>query len=95
MPRAWASFADSVRLVSSVSGGGVGAAYFLNEYPPSSGFDPRADFEAVRQNATELEPARGWMGICSTGTSDDPTSHGRSACSTIAASLSSGHGGAP
>ena len=56
-----ASFADSVRLVSSVSGGGVGAAYFLNEYRPSSGFDPRADLEAVRKNATSSSlHAVGW-----------------------------------
>lgn len=43
------SFADSVRLVSSVSGGSVGAAYFLNQYDPDSGFNPGADLEAVRE----------------------------------------------
>jgi hypothetical protein len=45
------SFADAVRLVSAVSGGSVGAAYFLNEYSASHGFNPGADLEAVRQNA--------------------------------------------
>ena len=46
-----ASFADSVRLISSVSGGSVGAAYFLNEYAPGTGFNPRAGMAAVRENA--------------------------------------------
>jgi hypothetical protein len=45
------SFADSVRLVSSVSGGSVGAAYFLNEYDARNGFDPAADLQAIRRNA--------------------------------------------
>ena len=55
------SFADSVRLVSSVSGGGVGAAYFLNEYLPASGFNPRADLDAVRRNAQSSSlHAVGW-----------------------------------
>ena len=56
-----ASFADSVRLVSSVSGGGVGAAYFLNEYDPSRGFNPGADLNAVKQNAESSSlHAVGW-----------------------------------
>ena len=55
------SFANAVRLVSSVSGGGVGAAYFLNEYRPSSGFNPAADLPAVRRNAQSSSlHAVGW-----------------------------------
>jgi hypothetical protein len=56
-----ASFADSVRLVSAVSGGSVGAAYFLNEYSAASGFNPRADLKAVRENAQSSSlHAVGW-----------------------------------
>jgi hypothetical protein len=55
------SFANSVRLISSVSGGSVGAAYFLNEYASTSGFNPRADMAAVRQNAQSSSlHAVGW-----------------------------------
>jgi hypothetical protein len=45
------SFADSVRLISAVSGGSVGAAYFLNQYDPSRGFAQEADLEATRTDA--------------------------------------------
>jgi hypothetical protein len=56
-----ASFADSVRLVSAVSGGSVGAAYFLNEYAGASGFNPRADLKAVTENAQSSSlHAVGW-----------------------------------
>ncbi len=55
------SFADSVRLVSAVSGGSVGAAYFLNEYDASSGFSSRADLNGVRENAQSSSlHAVGW-----------------------------------
>jgi hypothetical protein len=55
------SFADSVRLVSSVSGGSVGAAMFLNQFLPGRGFDPAADLEAVRRDSQSSSlHAVGW-----------------------------------
>ena len=55
------SFADSIGLVSSVSGGSVGAAYFLNEYTSSAGFKAASDLSAVRQNAQSSSlHAVGW-----------------------------------
>ena len=56
-----ASFAGSVRLISSVSGGSVGAAYFLNQYDPSRGFNPAADLESIRNDAQSSSlHAVGW-----------------------------------
>ena len=55
------SFADSVRLVSSVSGGSVGAAYFLNLYRADNGFNTGANLEAVRMDALSSSlHAVGW-----------------------------------
>lgn len=55
------SFADSVRLISSVSGGSVGAAYFLNQYDPVRGFNPAADMESIREAAQSSSlHAVGW-----------------------------------
>jgi hypothetical protein len=55
------SFADSIRLISAVSGGSVGAAYFLNQYDPSRGFAQTADFEAIRTDAQSSSlHAVGW-----------------------------------
>jgi hypothetical protein len=54
-------FADAVRLISSVSGGSVGAAYFLNQYRASSGFDPGADLAAIREHSLSSSlHAVGW-----------------------------------
>lgn len=55
------SFADSIRLISAVSGGSVGAAYFLNQYEPSRGFNPSADLESIRNDAQSSSlHAVGW-----------------------------------
>ena len=56
-----ASFADAVRLLSTVSGGSVGTMYFANEYDPASGFNTGADLEAIRgaARASSLH-AVGW-----------------------------------
>jgi hypothetical protein len=54
------SFADSVRLISAVSGGSVGAAYFLNQYDPSRGF-ATADLEGIMTDAQSSSlHAVGW-----------------------------------
>lgn len=54
-------FADSIRLVSAVSGGSVGAAYFLNQYDPTRGFRPGADLAGVREAAASSSlHAVGW-----------------------------------
>ena len=56
-----ASFADSVRLVSSVSGGSVGAAIFLNQYLAGTGFNGDADLNAVRGDSQSSSlHAVGW-----------------------------------
>jgi hypothetical protein len=55
------SFADSIRLISAVSGGSVGSAYFLNQYDASRGFRPTADLEAIRTDAQSSSlHAVGW-----------------------------------
>ena len=55
------SFANAVRLISSVSGGSVGAAYFLNQYEPTHGFNPSADLESIRADAQSSSlHAVGW-----------------------------------
>ncbi|MGB2714478.1 MAG: patatin-like phospholipase family protein [Vicinamibacterales bacterium] len=55
------SFAEAVRLISSVSGGSVGAAYFLNQYDPARGFKPAAEMESIRGAAQSSSlHAVGW-----------------------------------
>jgi patatin-like phospholipase len=55
------SFANSVRLISAVSGGAVGAAYFLNQYDSAQGFNPAANLESVRDDAQSSSlHAVGW-----------------------------------
>jgi hypothetical protein len=55
------SFANAVRLISAVSGGSIGAAYFLNQYLPAQGFNPAADLESIRRDAQSSSlHAVGW-----------------------------------
>jgi hypothetical protein len=56
-----APFADSVRLLSTVSGGTVGSMYFVNQYDPRAGFNKVADLASIRgaARASSLH-AVGW-----------------------------------
>jgi hypothetical protein len=56
------SFASAVRLVSSVSGGSVGAMYFVDAY--HDGFAPqRPDLRAIRENAGETSLSSAVWGL--------------------------------
>jgi hypothetical protein len=56
-----APFADSIRLLSAVSGGAVGAMYFVNQYDGRAGFRRDADLAGIREAALSSSlHAVGW-----------------------------------